>query len=116
MELNDPVLGTVAEFRHDDPELGSIDRDYLWLFRSPRLGEGGDPSISEEAETYSTIRDYTELRVWHSGMELAEAIYKITARFPPHEQFGLSSQLQRAIVSVPSNIAEGYSRNRSGDY
>ncbi len=116
MEINGSTQEILEEFRQDEMELGLIDRDYLWLFQSFGAVEGGGLSVSEEAETYSTIRDYTDLRVWHSGIELAEAIYKVTATFPRHEQFGLSSQLQRAIVSVPSNIAEGYSRNKTGDY
>ncbi len=116
MELNDSANKTIGEFRQDELDLGPIDQDCLWLFVIPQTTKDSGHSISEEPEAYRTIRDYTDFRVWHSGIELAEAIYKITARFPRHEQFGLSSQLQRAIVSVPSNIAEGYSRNRTGDY
>ena len=50
---------------------------------------------------------YKDLIAWQKGMELAAAIYDATDRFPSHEQFGLVSQLRRAAVSVPSNIAEG---------
>ena len=54
---------------------------------------------------------YRELKVWRLAMELAEAVYKLCAEFPKHEVYGLSSQLQRAAVSIPSNIAEGQARN-----
>ena len=50
---------------------------------------------------------YKDLIAWQKGMELVAAIYDATDRFPSHEQFGLVSQLRRAAVSVPSNIAEG---------
>jgi four helix bundle protein len=62
------------------------------------------------------IRDFTELRIWQKGMELTTAIYAATRRFPREEQFGLTSQLRRCAVSVPSNIAEGHSRNQHGDF
>lgn len=63
-----------------------------------------------------TIRDFTELRIWQHGMDLATAIYAATRLFPREEQFGLTSQLRRCAVSVPSNIAEGHSRNQHGDF
>ncbi|MFZ0731294.1 MAG: four helix bundle protein [Candidatus Sulfotelmatobacter sp.] len=50
---------------------------------------------------------YKDLIAWQKGMELVEMIYDVTEGFPSHEQFGLVSQLRRAAVSVPSNIAEG---------
>jgi four helix bundle protein len=62
------------------------------------------------------IKDFPELRVWQLSMDLAEAIYRETQQFPGHEQFGLVSQLRRAAVSVPSNIAEGHTRNQTGEY
>jgi four helix bundle protein len=49
-------------------------------------------------------------------MELAKQIYLLTSRFPSEEKFGLVSQLRRAAVSVPSNIAEGQARNTTGEY
>ena len=58
---------------------------------------------------------YRELVVWQKGMELVVAIYEMTSSFPDAEQFGLTSQLRRASVSIPSNIAEGHARG-SGDY
>jgi len=62
------------------------------------------------------VRDFTDLRVWQNGVALSIDIYRSTRAFPPDERFGLRSQLRRAAVSVPSNIAEGHTRNRSGDY
>jgi len=62
------------------------------------------------------IRDYKDLHVWQKAMELAKHIYLLTSRFPSEEKFGLVSQLRRAAVSVPSNIAEGQARNTTGEY
>ncbi|EKE20206.1 MAG: s23 ribosomal protein [uncultured bacterium] len=53
---------------------------------------------------------FRNLTVWDKGMELAEEIYKITAKFPREEVYGLTSQMRRCAVSVPSNIAEGRQR------
>ena len=54
------------------------------------------------------VRNYRDLEIWQDGVRFTLAIYKVTADFPKHEQFGLTSQLQRAAVSIPSNIAEGH--------
>lgn len=59
---------------------------------------------------------YRTLRVWHDSMDLTVNIYRITATFPRHEMFGLTSQMQRAAASIPANIAEGRSRGYAGDY
>jgi four helix bundle protein len=56
------------------------------------------------------------LKVWQQGMALAKDCYRIAAKLPTSEQFGLANQIRRAAVSVPSNIAEGYGRRNSGDY
>jgi four helix bundle protein len=58
-------------------------------------------------------KGYKDLRVWQQAMMLAEAVYEVTKRFPQDERFGLISQMRRAAVSVPSNIAEG--RGRGSD-
>ena len=55
-------------------------------------------------------RNHRTLRVWQGAMDLVSEIYSATAAFPKNEQFGLTSQLRRAAVSVPSNIAEGCAR------
>ena len=62
------------------------------------------------------IRSYRDLRVWQEAMTLAEAVYRLTQTFPPSEQYGMISQMRRAAVSVPANIAEGYGRESRGDY
>ena len=54
------------------------------------------------------ITGYRDLVVWQKAMALVEEIYRLTSNFPATEQFGLTSQIQRAAVSIPSNIAEGY--------
>src|ERR1051326_5845991 len=58
---------------------------------------------------------YEDLRVWRSSMELVYAIYEATQEFPKHELYGLVSQLRRAAVSIPSNIAEGKGRSTQKD-
>jgi len=58
-------------------------------------------------------KGYKDLRVWQQAMMLAEAVYEVTNRIPQDERFGLTSQMRRAAVSVPSNIAEG--RGRGSD-
>ena len=62
------------------------------------------------------MEDYRNLIVWQKGMELVKAVYSLTKQLPKEETFALSSQLRRAVVSVPSNIAEGYGRNSKQDY
>jgi four helix bundle protein len=62
------------------------------------------------------IRDYKDLQVWQKGMELAKQIYRLTGRFPSAEKFGVVSQMRRAAVSVPSNLAEGQARNTTGEF
>lgn len=53
------------------------------------------------------IQDFRDLRVWQAGMDLVVKMYQLTSSFPKTEQFGLTNQIRRAIVSVPSNIAGG---------
>ena len=62
------------------------------------------------------MRDYKELITWQKGMQLAKEIYRITDYLPKDERFGLSDQLRRACVSIPSNIAEGYGRESKNEY
>ena len=61
-------------------------------------------------------KNYKELKAWQKSYQLCLEIYRITARFPKDEKFGLTSQIRRAAVSVPSNIAEGYGRKTTADY
>lgn len=62
------------------------------------------------------LRSHKELDVWNGAMRLVELVYQLTAKLPRAEMFGLSSQLRRAAVSVPANIAEGYGRTHRGEY
>ncbi len=62
------------------------------------------------------IKSFRDLRVWQAGIELVEIVYSLTGRFPKHELYGLASQIQRAAVSVPSNIAEGHTRESTKEY
>jgi four helix bundle protein len=62
------------------------------------------------------LTSFRDLRVWQLSMELVEIIYRLTQNFPKHEIYGLTSQIQRAAVSVPSNIAEGHTREHTREF
>jgi len=62
------------------------------------------------------LQTYRDLTVWQKAMDLVTEIYSLTKTFPDDERFGLTSQLRRSVVSIPSNIAEGYVRDHRGDY
>jgi four helix bundle protein len=62
------------------------------------------------------MRDHTTLQAFHEADELAVLIYRVTKSFPREEQFGLTSQMRRAAVSVPSNIVEGCARQGQADF
>ena len=61
-------------------------------------------------------QNYKDLVVWQKGISLAKAIYRLTAKFPGEEKFGLVSQMRRAAISIPSNIAEGQARHTTGEF
>jgi four helix bundle protein len=61
-------------------------------------------------------KNYRELIVWQDSIRLAKAVYKLTEKFPKHEIYALGDQVRRAVVSVPSNIAEGQARKAPGDF
>ena len=63
-----------------------------------------------------TVRNYSELIVWQKAMDLVEEIYAATKQFPKEELYGLTSQIRRAAVSVPSNIAEGQGRKSTNEF
>lgn len=59
---------------------------------------------------------FRELKVWQKAMELTDAVYDLVRQFPADERFALSDQLRRAVVSIPSNIAEGFGRDTHKDF
>ncbi len=62
------------------------------------------------------VQNYRELEVWQKGLDLVVLIYRETARFPREEIYGLTNQLRRASVSIPSNIAEGQGRRSTKEF
>jgi four helix bundle protein len=62
------------------------------------------------------VRGFRTLKAWQKAYELTLEIYRLTKKFPKEETYGLTSQLQRAAVSAPANIAEGYERNHRKEY
>ncbi|HEX9454613.1 MAG TPA: four helix bundle protein [Candidatus Binatia bacterium] len=62
------------------------------------------------------VTSHKDLLVWQRSMDLVEDVYRLTKILPSAEQWGLVSQMRRAAVSVPSNIAEGYGRQATGEY
>ena len=64
----------------------------------------------------SPILSFRDLEVWQAAMDLVVGIYKTSDKFPAEERYGLTAQVRRAIVSVPSNIAEGHARKSDGAY
>lgn len=62
------------------------------------------------------LKNYKELKVWQKAYRLCLEIYRVTRNFPKEEIYGLTSQIRRAAVSVPSNIAEGYGRQTTREY
>lgn len=61
-------------------------------------------------------KPHKKLNLWSNAVDLAQQIYKVTERFPSNEQFGLTSQVRRAAVSIPSNIAEGAARQTKKEF
>jgi four helix bundle protein len=69
--------------------------------------------MSNDPKKYTS---YKQLQVWHDGIEMIVEVYRRTENFPARERYGLTSQLRRSAVSVPTNIAEGYGRETLGEY
>lgn len=70
--------------------------------------------MTEEAAT--KIKSFKDLKIWRKGIKLVEDIYIATADFPKEELYGLTSQIRRSAVSIPSNISEGFGRFHSKEY
>ncbi|MHB1308141.1 MAG: four helix bundle protein [Limisphaerales bacterium] len=62
------------------------------------------------------IKSYKDLVVWRKGLALVKQVYQFTRSFPADEKYGLVSQMRRAAVSVPSNLAEGHARHTTGEF
>ena len=62
------------------------------------------------------MHNLKELKIWHKAMDLTVEVYKATADFPKEEKYGLTSQIRRASVSIPSNISKGAGRNSDGEF
>src|SRR3989338_512425 len=66
--------------------------------------------------TEREINSFKDLRVWQESIELVKEVYSLCAKLPREEVYGLASQVKRAAISVPSNIAEGHSRSHRAEY
>ncbi len=66
-------------------------------------------------EGYLVVGTHKDLDVWKLSMDLVDAIYRLTREFPNEEKYGLSQQMRRSAISIPSNIAEGCGRNHKGE-
>jgi len=62
------------------------------------------------------IDNFKQLKIWQMGIEIARDVYVLTERFPKEEMYGLTSQVRRASVSIPSNVAEGFKRNHCKEF
>lgn len=63
-----------------------------------------------------SVRSYRDLVVWQKAMDFVAEVYRLTRSFPKEELYGITSQLRRAAVSIPSNIAEGQGRQTTGEF
>lgn len=75
------------------------------------MTSAGEQGVSEGAP-----RSHRDLKVWRISLDLTETLYRVTGDWPKHEQYGLVSQVRRAAVSVPANIAEGAGRRTPGEF
>lgn len=91
----------------------STDDSNKWILEYPDQ-VGTDLSAVGEPGATNYAQNFKDYRVWIQGMELVKMVYMLSRKFPKDEMYGLTSQVRRASVSVPSNIAEGWGRNRTG--
>ena len=80
------------------------------------MHEHGRSEVGGRASEPEKHSGYRDLLAWQLGMDLVRLIYSLTISFPNHELYGLVSQLRRAAVSIPSNLAEGYRRTTHRDF
>jgi hypothetical protein len=74
------------------------------------------PPVICSSESCFMIQSFRDLQIWQKSMQLAVAVYRLTKDFPREEIYGLTSQIRRSAVSVPSNIAEGQGRSSLGEF
>jgi len=72
--------------------------------------------MQTDQDMETRAKSHTDLIVWQKAVQLSVEIYKLTDTFPPREMYGISNQMRRAAVSIPSNIAEGRNRGTRKDY
>ena len=77
--------------------------------------ETGDKGQGTRDVSVKPIRSYQDLEIWQEGIQLVSQVYNMTKEFPREENYGLTSQMRRAAVSVPTNITEGYARNHRAE-
>jgi four helix bundle protein len=85
-------------------------------FEGSRVRGFEDSRIKGLKDLSEKLKNYKDLKVWQRSYQLCLQIYKITKGFPDEEKYGLTSQLRRAAVSVPSNVSEGYGRKTTPEY
>ena len=103
-------MNTIA-MSEDQFQYGSLKRD--WELNG-LFEEGGPVNMVQEPTGPNRINGFRDLRVWQGGMKLVSIVYRDSRKFPKEEMYGLTSQIRRASVSVPSNVAEGWGRNKTG--
>jgi four helix bundle protein len=70
----------------------------------------------ERKDAVMEIKSYKDLKIWQQGIEITDKIYNLTDKFPSQEMYGLTSQIRRSAISIPSNIAEGFVRSHQKEY
>jgi len=103
-------VGRPVRFLPESLEGSQNSGSFLCLAQFPRRRVVGGRAIPAEAFVVARISSYRELEVWGRSMALARTVYQLTAALPKHELFGLTSQIRRAAVSIPANVAEGHNR------
>jgi hypothetical protein len=87
-----------------------------WAVGSKAVNERSLILTSPSKETLMKVKNYRELIVWQKAMDLVEEVYKSSRDFPREEVYALTSQIRRAAVSIPSNIAEGQGRKSTNEF
>jgi four helix bundle protein len=89
---------------------------FFYMVFSFRFSVFGEKQSERNNMSINKSRSYRDLEVWKLAVNLVIDLYELTGRFPPSENFGLTNQIRKAAVSIPSNIAEGQSRNSSREF